>query len=353
MICWNIPLRLMWMRSTIKTGWWRYQCLNQSMQLLKRVFHGSHESHGMAGQAFECEWITLCPIWRCPWAKTSTLPPFFFCGDSKKPSCWLNQETISTNEGNSISAAETYTKQIQQKAIKQRASIFQTSLISWFRLHNSVMSPEFLLNSLFHSVPVKGDYKLSKKNEILVDLFLSTLFHTVPPRSPLPPFQPFLPTKFASSFLFFKFCLFLFFFYFSLSAHRFSQSRGQVRGHLARPHRWAWATWQQRSPLLGICCPVPNFHLHPPPLAPTVKKTPAGMLQWRAVSTRGPCGSKVWMLSRGESHWELISEKKVGNKGGWRTSALARGQRCSQEAKRATFCAVEIFLPPSPDEEPR
>lgn len=212
MICWNIPLRLMWMRSTIKTGWWRYQCLNQSMQLLKRVFHGSHESHGMAGQAFECEWITLCPIWRCPWAKTSTLPPFFFCGDSKKPSCWLNQETISTNEGNSISAAETYTKQIQQKAIKQRASIFQTSLISWFRLHNSVMSPEFLLNSLFHSVPVKGDYKLSKKNEILVDLFLSTLFHTVPPRSPLPPFQPFLPTKFASSFLFFKFCLFLFFF---------------------------------------------------------------------------------------------------------------------------------------------
>lgn len=85
-------------------------------------------------------------------------------------------------------------------------------LISWFRLHNSVMSPEFLLNSLFHSVPVKGDYKLSKKNEILVDLFLSTLFHAVPPRSPLPPFQPFLPTKFASSFLFLKFCLFLFFF---------------------------------------------------------------------------------------------------------------------------------------------
>lgn len=215
-------------------------------------------------------------------------------------------------------------------------------LISWFRLHNSVMSPEFLLNSLFHSVPVKGDYKLSKKNEILVDLFLSTLFHTVPPRSPLPPFQPFLPTKFASSFLFFKFCLFLFFFYFSLSAHRFSQSRGQVRGHLARPHRWAWATWQQRSPLLGICCPVPNFHLHPPPLAPTVKKTPAGMLQWRAVSARGPCGSKVWMLSRGESHWELIGEKKVGNKGGWRTSALARGQRRSQEAKRATFCASKF-----------
>lgn len=198
----------MWTLSTIKTGWWRYQCLNQSMQLLKRVFHGSHESHGMAGQAFECEWITLCPIWRCPWAKTSTLPPFFFCGDSTKPSRWLNQETISTNEGNSISAAETYTKQIQQKVIKQRASIFQTSLISWFRLHNSVMSPEFLLNSLFHSVPVKGDYKLSKKNEILVDLFLSTLFHTVPPTispSSIPTLSPNQVSLFLSFFLNFAF----------------------------------------------------------------------------------------------------------------------------------------------------
>lgn len=57
------------------------------------------------------------------------------------------------------------------------------------RVCNSTMSLEFQLNSLFHSVPVKGDYKLSKKNEILVDLFLNTLFHaTTPPQSPLPPF---------------------------------------------------------------------------------------------------------------------------------------------------------------------
>ena len=71
------------------------------------------------------------------------------------------------------------------------------------RARNSTMSPEFRLNSPFHSVPVKGDYKLSKKNEILVDLFLNTLFHAVPPQSPLPPFRSFLSTKFARSFHFF------------------------------------------------------------------------------------------------------------------------------------------------------
>lgn len=45
------------------------------------------------------------------------------------------------------------------------------------RVRNSTMSAQFRLNSLFHSEPVRGDYKLSKKNEILVDLFLKTLFH--------------------------------------------------------------------------------------------------------------------------------------------------------------------------------
>lgn len=52
-----------------------------------------------------------------------------------------------------------------------------------------------------------GDYKLSKKNEILDDLFLNTLFHAVPPQSPLPSFQSFLPTKFAQCFDFFYFIL--------------------------------------------------------------------------------------------------------------------------------------------------
>lgn len=77
------------------------------------------------------------------------------------------------------------------------------------KVHNSMMSPEFSLNSFFHSVPVMGDYKLSKKNEILVDLFLNTLFHAVPPQSPLPSFRSFLPTKFAHSFDFFFFLAFL------------------------------------------------------------------------------------------------------------------------------------------------
>lgn len=93
----------------------------------------------------------------------------------------------------------------------------------------------------------------------------------------------FLPTKFARSFLF---SLFFFLFYFSLSAHRFSESRGQVRGHLAQPRCRAWATWQQRPPLLEICRSVANFHLHPLPSSLSVKKTPAGMLQWGAASTR-------------------------------------------------------------------
>lgn len=132
------------------------------------------------------------------------------------------------------------------------------------RVRNSTMSPEFQLNSLFHSVPVKGDYKLSKKNEIPVDLFLNTLFHAVPPQSPLPPFRSFLPTNFASSFHFF---------YSSLSAHRFPQSRGHVRGHLAQPRCRAWATWQQRPLLLGDLSLGAKLSPSPPsPLAPLWRK---------------------------------------------------------------------------------
>lgn len=128
------------------------------------------------------------------------------------------------------------------------------------RAQNSTMSPEFRLNSPFHSVPVKGDYKLSKKNEILVDLFLNTLFHTVPPQSPLPPLRSFLATKF-SPFL-------SFFFFVSLGPLWplvLSELKGQVRGHLTGPRCRVRATWQQRPLLLEICRSVPNFHLHPPP----------------------------------------------------------------------------------------
>lgn len=126
------------------------------------------------------------------------------------------------------------------------------------RVRNSTMSPEFQLNSLFHSVPVKGDYKLSKKNEILVDLFLNTLFHAVPPQSPLPPFCSFLPTKFGP---FLSYCFLLQ----SLCPPALSQSRGQVRGHLAPPRCRARATWQQRPPLLEICCSGAKLSPSPPP----------------------------------------------------------------------------------------
>lgn len=207
------------------------------------------------------------------------------------------------------------------------------------RAQNSTTSPEFRLNRPFHSVPVKGDYKLSKKNEILVDLFLNTLFHTVhpphPQQSPLPPSPSFLPTKFAWSFQFL----------FQIPASLPTGSprvRGQVRGHLAGP-----ALPNARNPAtkgsavgelslgakLSPSAPPP----HPPttttllPSRLSAKKTPAGMLQW--AKGGGCCehslhwGSKVWMLSWGESHWALISHRKVGNKRRWRTSATARRQR--------------------------
>lgn len=50
------------------------------------------------------------------------------------------------------------------------------------------MSPPSLLKSLFLCELVTGDYRPRKKNEILVDLFLSTLFHTRPlqPKLPVP-----------------------------------------------------------------------------------------------------------------------------------------------------------------------
>lgn len=169
------------------------------------------------------------------------------------------------------------------------------------RVRNSAMSPEFQLNSLFHSVPVKGDYKLSKKNEILVDLFLNTLFHAVPPQSPLPPIRSFLPTKN-------QVCPFLSFFYFSLWAHQFPQSRGQVRGHLT-PRCRVWATWQQRPPLLEICRSVPNFHLHPLPSSLSVKKTPAGMLHWGAVRAQSSEAAKFGCCHE-ESHTGNSSARK-------------------------------------------
>lgn len=142
------------------------------------------------------------------------------------------------------------------------------------RARNSTMSPEFRLNSPFHSVPVKGDYELSKKNEILVDLFLNTLFHTVPPQSPLPPFRSFLPNKFARSFHF------IFFLFQPLCPPVLSEL--EVRSEAT------WLAHVAKCDQPGnkglCCCRCQTFTFTPPPFpfpySLSVKKTPAGMLQW-------------------------------------------------------------------------
>lgn len=257
------------------------------------------------------EWIILCPVDRCPSAKHQHWLLYLFWG---KTSCSFSWGTVPAKhqEGNTGNSSTHQLVSDDTKA-EQRGRILSTFpyMMRWMvRVCNSTMSPGFLLNSPFHSVPVKGDYKLSKKNEILVDLFLNTLFQATPPSS---------HTISPSSILILssnQVCPSLSLFYFSLSAHRFSRSRGQVRGHLAPPRCRAWATWRQRPPLLELCRSVPNFHLHPLPSSLSVKKTPAGMLQWGGCECSRLRGSKVWMLSWGESHWELISERKVGNKGG-------------------------------------
>ena len=106
--------------------------------------------------------------------------------------------------------------------------------------------PEWGLNSR-SAAPVRPDYQLSKKNEILVDLFLNTLFH--PPQTPPPPLLPsFLLTKFSTSF----------FWLFSLP----TGSGVQVRGHLAAPEG-----------------EQPGNKAPPPCPPPPPQETPGGMLQ--------------------------------------------------------------------------
>lgn len=182
------------------------------------------------------------------------------------------------------------------------------------RAQNSTTSPEFRLNSPFHSVPVKGDYKLSKKNEILVDLFLNTLFHTVPPQSPLPPSPSFLPTKFARSFQF------LFWIPASLPTGS-PRVRGQVRGHLAGPRRPTRGTRQQRALLLGSCRLVPNFHLRPPsPLASLRRKPLQGCFNGRrgeaAVSARSTEAAKFGCCHEGSHTGRSSARERWEIKGG-------------------------------------
>lgn len=110
------------------------------------------------------------------------------------------------------------------------------------------MSPECEVNSLYHSVPVRGDYKHHKKNEIVVDLFLNTSCHSPPSQRPF--FWP--------SFL-------------------WPRPPGSATFRV-------WATCKQWPLLLDVCWPMPNFHLNPHLCGRSEKKPPAGMLQWAAVS---------------------------------------------------------------------
>lgn len=184
------------------------------------------------------------------------------------------------------------------------------------RVRNSTMSPEFQLNSLFHSVPVKGDYKLSKKNEILVDLFLNTLFHAVPPQSPLPPIRSFLPTKFARFLSFF------------IPA---SLPTGSFRVEVRSEATWLHVAECEQPGNKGLRCwrsvaGCQTFTFTPSPLASVRRKPLQGCFNgglWALSPLRQQSLDAVMRrVTLGTHQWE-----KGGKEKRWRTSALARGQR--------------------------
>lgn len=141
---------------------------------------------------------------------------------------------------------------------------------------NSMMSPGFWLKSLFHSLPVKGDYKLSKKNEILVDLFLNTLFHAAPP-SPLFLFWSFFHPSLLVPF-------FLLYFYFGPSAYRFSpESRSGQRPPGSTTFQ-SMSNLETKASAVGDRLLGDKLSPSSPPLVLvssfSMKRTPAGMLHW-------------------------------------------------------------------------
>lgn len=143
-----------------------------------------------------------------------------------------------------------------------------------------------------------GDYKLSKKNEKLVDLFLNTLFHA-------PLHLPFSPSSILILYSN-QVCPFLWFLYFSLSDQQFSFSGGQVRGHLAHLCSPEWATCNK-----DLCCCRSVARLQTFTFTPScpacVKKTPAGMLQWGCSSegaTFGCCHEEESHSSK-RKRWEM------------------------------------------------
>lgn len=105
----------------------------------------------------------------------------------------------------------------------------------------------------------------------------------------------------------------IFFFYFILAFLTTSSLSAEVRSE---------ATWLihvaecEQPGNKGLRClrsvaRFPNFHLHPLPFGLCVKKTPAGMLQWGAVSTQASEAAKFRCCHEEESHssarkrWEI------------------------------------------------
>lgn len=138
---------------------------------------------------------------------------------------------------------------------------------------------------------------LARKMRYWLTYFWTLCF--VPPSPPLPRNLPFLHYHpfLSSDQVSFPVLLLFFIIYFSLCAHRFSQSRGQVRGHLAPPPLPSVSNLATKpSTVWRSVAPCQTFTLTPPnpsSLSLYVKKTPAGMLQWGGCEHSGLCGSKV------------------------------------------------------------
>lgn len=256
----------------------------------KQVFYKTHfflgwsESQATAQRNFP---LILCLPQRCPWA---THRPYLFL----HPHGPLFMKTLDDQ------VARPRWRRHKQPPTCSWCAI-QRQALDWVWIGRS----SGFLSKVITSLARKMRYRLT---------YFSTLCLTPAPTTSPSPWPSFSFSRL---------------FYFSLSAHRFSQRRGQVRGHLAHPRCRAWATWQQRHPLLEISHFVPNFHLHPHPSSRSEEnpcrdasmggwKCSGSVRQWSldAVMRRVTLGThqpgKRWKIKR------------------WRTSALAPGQRRSE-----------------------
>lgn len=109
-------------------------------------------------------------------------------------------------------------------------------------------------------------------------------------------FSPLPPTIPHSSIPVFFFQSFARFFHFLPSA---SMPTGPLGVEVRSEATWLCHVAEREQPgnkglpLFELCCSVPNFHLHPLPFSPSMKKTPAGILQWGACERPAARSSKV------------------------------------------------------------